>query len=98
AVLCVSLSFSAVYRSSAQQAEANESTRKVVSRPAPVYPALARTMSLKGSVRMDAVVAPNGTVRSVVLKGRPPRPGPGCAEPHHEVALGTNRARNSRTN
>jgi len=72
AVLCVSLSFSAVYRSSAQQAEANESARKVVSRPAPVYPALARTMSLKGSVRMDAIVAPNGTVRSVVLRGGHP--------------------------
>jgi hypothetical protein len=29
-------------------------------------------MSLKGSVRMDAIVAPNGTVRSVVLRGGHP--------------------------
>jgi len=33
---------------------------------------LAHTMSLKGSVRMDAIVAPNGTVRSVVLRGGHP--------------------------
>ena len=29
-------------------------------------------MSLRGSVRLDAVVAPNGTVRSVVLRGGHP--------------------------
>jgi TonB family protein len=29
-------------------------------------------MSLKGNVRMDAVVSPNGTVRSVVLRGGHP--------------------------
>ncbi|PYV57068.1 MAG: hypothetical protein DMG90_11170 [Acidobacteria bacterium] len=71
AVLCACFSLSGAY-SSAQQAESTENTRKVVSRPNPVYPALARTMSLRGSVRLDAVVAPNGTVRSVVLRGGHP--------------------------
>jgi len=72
AVICLCLLSFAGFKSSAQQSDAPESVRKVVSRPAPVYPALARTMSLKGSVRVDAVVAANGTVRSVVLRGGHP--------------------------
>ena len=71
-VLCLCLCLAIGFESSAQQSDASDSTRKVVSRPAPVYPALARTMSLKGSVRMDAMVSPNGTVRSVVLRGGHP--------------------------
>lgn len=71
-VIGLCLCFSIGFKSSAQQSDATDSTRKVVSRPAPVYPALARTMSLKGNVRMDAMVSPNGTVRSVVLRGGHP--------------------------
>ena len=56
----------------AQQSEQSESTRKVVNRVTPRYPALARTMSLKGVVRLEAVVAANGTVKSVDTKGGHP--------------------------
>ena len=57
--------------SSAQQ-DNPESDRKVVKRVIPSYPELARTMNLKGSVRADALVAPNGTVTSVQVRGGHP--------------------------
>lgn len=46
--------------------------RKVVSRVVPTYPDMARTMNLKGSVRLDALVAPNGTVKTVQIRGGHP--------------------------
>jgi TonB family protein len=49
-----------------------ESSRKIVTRVAPQYPSLARSMNLQGSVRADVVVAPNGTVKSVEIKGGHP--------------------------
>jgi TonB family protein len=49
-----------------------ESNRKVVNRVVPKYPEMARTRNLKGSVRMDALVAPNGTVKSVEVRGGHP--------------------------
>ena len=58
--------------SRAQQSDQPESTRKIVNRVTPQYPALARTMSLKGLVRVEAVVAANGTVKSVATKGGHP--------------------------
>jgi TonB family protein len=33
---------------------------------------MALSLNLKGSVRMDALVAPNGTVKSVVVRGGHP--------------------------
>ena len=58
--------------SRAQQSDQPESTRKVVNRVTPRYPELARTMNLKGLVKVEAVVAPNGTVKSVDPKGGHP--------------------------
>ena len=49
-----------------------ESNRRVVDRVVPKYPEIALSMNLKGSVRMDALVAPNGTVKSVVVRGGHP--------------------------
>ena len=46
--------------------------RHVLNRVAPVYPALARTMLLEGIVRLDAVVAPDGSVKTVEVKGGHP--------------------------
>jgi TonB family protein len=38
----------------------------------PAYPELARTMNVKGNVRLEVVVAPNGTAKSVrVIGGHP---------------------------
>lgn len=37
-----------------------------------MYPAIARKMSITGIVRIEAVVAPNGTVKGVSIKGGHP--------------------------
>ena len=52
--------------------ESSESVRKILSRVPPQYPSLARSMNIKGSVRAVALVAPNGTVKSVEVKGGHP--------------------------
>jgi TonB family protein len=52
--------------------EARESTRKVVNRVVPAYPEMARTMNLKGNVKVEVVVGPSGAVKSVEIKGGQP--------------------------
>jgi len=48
------------------------SDRKVSSRAAPVYPELAKKMHIHGTVRMEVIVRPNGSVKSSrVLGGNP---------------------------
>ena len=47
-------------------------TRKVVTQVTPQYPALARTMRIAGVVKVDVLVAPNGTVKSLEVKGGHP--------------------------
>src|SRR5437870_13667498 len=59
-------------QSFAQQEEQPVGKRKVVNRIVPSYPQLARTMNLKGTVRIEALVAPNGVVKSVSVKGGHP--------------------------
>ena len=51
---------------------ATESARKVVNRVVPAYPDMARTMNLKGNVKVEVVVGPSGTVRSVEIRGGHP--------------------------
>jgi TonB family protein len=48
------------------------STRKVINRVVPVYPGMARTMNLSGTVRLQALVLANGTVKSIQVKGGNP--------------------------
>ncbi len=48
------------------------SQRKVLNRPAPEYPVLARNLKLYGSVKVDVLVAPNGTVKSTDIRGGHP--------------------------
>jgi len=46
--------------------------RKVITRIAPAYPELAKRMHLQGVVKVEAIVRPNGTVKSTrVLGGNP---------------------------
>jgi TonB family protein len=48
------------------------SDRKIASRTAPVYPELAKKMHIRGVVRVEATVRPNGSVKSTrVLGGNP---------------------------
>ena len=47
-------------------------SRKLVTRTAPVYPELARSMVLQGTVKVEVVVAPDGSMKSVAVKGGHP--------------------------
>ena len=52
--------------------EDKEITRKVKTKVAPVYPDIARRMSISGTVKLVVVVAPTGVVKSTkVLGGHP---------------------------
>jgi TonB family protein len=48
----------------AQDSKIEELTRKAKTRVSPVYPELARRMSITGTVRLAVVVAPNGQVKT----------------------------------
>jgi len=57
---------------SAQDQQESQATRRVVSRVVPLYPDLARKMHLEGTVKVEVVVAPNGTPKSnQVIGGNP---------------------------
>ena len=49
-----------------------EINRKIKSRVAPVYPELARRMSITGVVKVEVTVAPNGGVKNCKLVGGHP--------------------------
>ncbi len=49
-----------------------ELTRKVKSKITPVYPELAKRMSISGVVKVQVVVAPNGSVKSTKIVGGHP--------------------------
>jgi TonB family protein len=68
AFITLTVSMEAAQSSSATAA----SDRKVTSKVAPVYPELAKRMHLHGTVRVEAVVRPNGAVKTTrVLGGNP---------------------------
>lgn len=46
--------------------------RKVTARVAPTYPELAKKMRIQGTVKVEAVVRPNGTVKSTRVVGGSP--------------------------
>lgn len=53
-------------------AQADDSARKIKSRVNPAYPALAKRMSITGTVKVEVVVAANGSVKSTkVIGGHP---------------------------
>lgn len=56
---------------SAQVAD-SASARKIVNKVVPVYPSTARSMSLVGTVKLEAQVLANGTVKSIQVRGGNP--------------------------
>lgn len=58
--------------SSASAQEPADANRKVVTKTIPQYPGLARSMRIQGNVRADVLVAPNGKVKSLEVKGGHP--------------------------
>jgi TonB family protein len=55
-----------------QAQESPDGARKVLVKTAAVYPTLAQSMNIRGVVKLEAHVAPNGTVKSIDVKGGHP--------------------------
>ena len=55
-----------------QEIKSEELTRKPKTKVSPVYPDVARRMSITGTVRLAVVVAPNGVVKSTRAVGGHP--------------------------
>jgi TonB family protein len=56
----------------AQQAQSEEMVRRAKTRVQPAYPELARKMNLAGTVKIEVVVLPNGTVKGARIVGGHP--------------------------
>jgi TonB family protein len=62
------------FQTGSATAQTDESTgdRKVVNKVVPAYPAMAHTLNLSGTVKLEALVLANGNVKSVQVKGGNP--------------------------
>jgi TonB family protein len=58
--------------SGAQQAQSEEIVRRAKSKVQPAYPDLARRMNIVGTVKIEVVVAPNGSVKGARVVGGHP--------------------------
>jgi len=56
----------------AQQAQNDQLVRRAKSKVQPAYPELARKMNIAGTVKIEVVVAPNGTVKDARIVGGHP--------------------------
>jgi TonB family protein len=56
----------------AQQAQNDEIARRAKTKVQPAYPELARKMNLVGTVKIEVVVAPNGSVKDARVVGGHP--------------------------
>jgi TonB family protein len=71
-VLVALVAFTANFVLAQNTSSAVNSERKITSRVAPNYPELAKKMHIRGVVKIEAIVRPNGTVKSTrVLGGNP---------------------------
>ncbi|MGB9074955.1 MAG: energy transducer TonB [Terriglobales bacterium] len=61
-----------VMGAAAQNSAPPERERKVVRRVVPTYPDLARKLQISGVVKLNATVAPNGSVKSMKVVGGNP--------------------------
>ena len=74
AVLLAVLAFAtaAPMKMRGQQVQNEELVRRAKSRVEPAYPALARRMNITGTVKVEVVVAPNGSVKDARVVGGHP--------------------------
>lgn len=56
----------------AQQNQSDELVRRAKTKVQPTYPELARKMNISGTVKIEVVVAPNGTVKEARVVGGHP--------------------------
>ena len=67
--------------------EGSENARTVIRKVQPQYPALAQRMSIKGTVKLEVEVEPNGSVKSMNAKRRTSSSGAGRARCHSKVEM-----------
>ena len=70
-IFLVVLAATGMVGAGAQEAP-NEITRRVKSRVSPAYPELARKMNIRGTVKVEVVVSPNGSVKDAKVVGGHP--------------------------
>jgi outer membrane biosynthesis protein TonB len=61
--------------------------RRAKSKVQAVYPELARKMNITGTVKVQVVVSPNGTVKEAKVDRRASGTGQRCARCHQEMAV-----------
>jgi TonB family protein len=72
APLVFSLAFAAIPPSAAAQQNSADAPRKLVNMAPLEYPELARRMNIRGTVKLEVVIAPSGTVKKArVIGGNP---------------------------
>lgn len=72
---CGLVLLAATFVSVSAQSRAQESpdgARKILVKTPAIYPILAQSMNIRGVVKLEAHVAPNGTVKSIDVKGGHP--------------------------
>jgi TonB family protein len=72
ALVAVFLGVSAFIPCVSHAQEQPQATRKIVSQVTPEYPELAKKMQIRGTVKVEAVVAPNGKVKLTQVVGGSP--------------------------
>jgi TonB family protein len=71
-ILALIAAFASNQASAQSSTVASGADRKIAARVAPVYPELAKKMHIRGVVKVEAIVRPNGSVKSTrVLGGNP---------------------------
>ncbi len=71
-VLSLATALIALRPSVLAQQSTSPSERKVISQVSPVYPDLARKIQMKGTVRLEITVLPNGKMKSASVLGGSP--------------------------
>lgn len=71
AALTLAVSVGAMH-AGAQQTQNDEIVRRAKSKVQPAYPELARKMNIAGTVKIEVVVAPNGSVKDARVVGGHP--------------------------
>ena len=71
AVLTLTVTLGPIH-AGAQTAQSEEMLRRAKSKVQPTYPELARKMNITGTVKIEVVVAPNGTVKGARVMGGHP--------------------------
>jgi len=72
AVICLVGTFVPALAGQSDTPEQTQTARKVANRVVPGYPAMARQLNLSGTVKLEALVLPNGKVKSIQVVGGNP--------------------------